>query len=78
MLYGGECCITWWRVLGYKGGRVLGYMVESVGLYGESVVLYRGECCVTWWRVLGYMGYVRLHGGECCYLVILLLWRDDI
>ncbi len=41
-LYGG--------VLGVHGV-VLGYMVESVGLYG-------GECQVTWW------GSVRLHGGE--------------
>ncbi len=46
-LHGGECWVTWWRVLDYMAesvglyGEVLGYLVESFGLHG-------GECWVTW------------------------------
>ncbi len=36
-----ECCVTWWRVLGY--------MVGSVWLHYE-------KCCVTWWGVLCLYG----------------------
>ncbi len=51
-------------------------MVESVGLYGESIGLddevlgYIVGCWVTWWGVLGYMvERVGVYGGVLGYMV---------
>ncbi len=59
-LHGGEYSVTW---------RLLGYIVESIGLHVGSVELYGGESWVTWWSVELYGESVGLHGGLLDYMV---------
>ncbi len=61
-LYGGECWVIWWGVLGYIG-EVLGYMVGSWVTWW-SIGLHGGECYITW-GMLDYMqGSVGLPGDS--------------